>query len=1056
MSSTNTGRGPRNPQNPVPRRTTGPTANPNIELPSTLPSWQSRAKDIEQRLAAAIIQEQQMLHTRSTAGSSSSSSSRRASGKSNPPSAQQQQQQQQMSKNINRYRTILCETYADWILSSPATAVVNDVMNALWRSCFYGRIGPARVRLQKDQKKLLSSSAANHHHQSALDRAVQEQRESLDLFLKEGITLYEYLCQNLQQHLVEQQLQQQQRPRNRSMNQDESHDFEKVDTSSSNNGIVPCLYRLYISLGDLYRYGGDANHSSTLAAYHTALRLGPAYGHAYNQLAVTYQTKDTTTATANTNHQNNTITTVYWYTRSLGAAQEPFVTAASNLMRLFDSNRQWLQQQQEQTKKILLRPGSTSENQARKTNTDDDDDDGTKATSTKVVSTNQVNNSRLCLSNFVDVQYTVYTMAKGEAEAAEAKNPNWNSLENQIRSMMTCIQELLKNSSFSDALLCKLITIMAFMEYHCQAAAASRTPDIRNNLRRLIRIIMYDMGYYMAERVHLTLTTKRHKQQSMSSSTPALPSIRVLLPLLLLTEYLLQNVNLDDDSENYPHHHNDTESERYQEAYALFWQKVIAVYNDILLSLDGTTIETTTPPPTNSPIPEYQELRGFLPFESFLKCGGGGNDDLDTYLTDNGYMSDTATIIMMDTWLDRNGAMTKSHQQQHRTATTQESSSHRMTSQGSFGTNISVSSSTTNNSSNPNSKEARLMKLRRFMALRSDFVSKLPRHVRVHYMSEALEWVEDTSNDELMFNMDSPSMQYMNKKTDKDDMYYGDDDGGDCIVAMMDQNEGTINAIHSLVADENVTLTLTRDQNQKNEPTRTDDILLIYQQNNDGPALLVPGALLSESSERVVTSNNRTTTTAMSHNHLFDDNVIHDVNSTVTEAKLGPTITPPPGFAPTGSNHTNLNVFHHISEYGSSFGGDGLQLYGNPSFHHNNNNNSNNNWYGTTIPHNVTPTIGESMALFGGPSALQTANPFATTSSDSRLLFDTAVVDSTTTRNYMPLYGNENDTALIFGSTTTQSSDDDAVLFHSGFLKSLLLEETTTGGQAPLTKNPFT
>ena len=1100
---------------------------------------QSKAKDMEQRLAAAIIQQQQMLALLSSAKKEKGNS---ATKNKNQDSLvqQQQQQQQQISKNINRYRMVLCETYADWILSSPITAVQYDVMNALWRSCFYGRIGPARTRIQKEQKKcdtvllgITSSTQSNNPTNTAASqttlqqtqyqamvKSLQQQKESLHLFLKEGITLYEYLCQKLQQHLV-QIVQDQSRPHN-----DEDEAEETDESHPLFNGIVPCLYRLYIHLGDLYRYG-ESNQNTVLAsaAYGKAMRLGPAYGHAYNQLAVIYQTKDTSSSsssTKTTNHhqnttttisssslsnknQNNTITTVYWYTRSLGAAQEPFITASSNLMRLLESNRQWLQQEQNQQKKILLRPDQSKKK--KKKNDDDDDGNVQKLPSAKMASTNQSNsNSRLCLSNFVDVQYTFFTMAKEDTAKNQHHHPhdsdiaNLHSLTIQIRTMMSSIQELLNNSSFSDSLLCKVISIMAFIEYHCHYYPPNDknhtpTPHSSNDtiwkLRFRIRIMMYDLGQYMAARVHTTVMNKIQKHCPTSTSTSntstTVPSIRVLLPLLLLTEYLLHTDHMNPSfgqqqrsvkvNNNEGDNHDSSEKETYHDASTLFWKTMIDVYNTIL-SLDcvihGHPAPDTNPNQTPSQIQEYQELRGFLPFESFLKSTTK-NDEWDPYLTDAGYLSDTCTVQMMDALLDRKGTMPHHHPQPR---TTQDSSSHRYTSQGSFSTNISVASSTTNNSaSNQNSKEAMWMKLQRFVGLRTKFLTTLPRHVRAHHTTDALVWIDDSSNDmdnEYNYNADTRMQNNINVK---DSIQYDDDDGGDCIVAMMDENECTINAIHSLVADENMeSNTVAQPQYSHNDKNRKNETLLMYQHDDGGPALLVPGALLFESSEHVATSTARSpdpmilqnhgvppptmmmgnAETTTSFNALFDDSVynMNPVNS-------GTSLTPPPGFASTVGMSANPNPFSssndNNNDSNASVGGE-TSMYGTGTSMFNRNINSN-NWFGTTTTNSATPatTIGESMLLFGGPSALQTANPFAITTDDSRRFFDNpAMKSSSSSRNYMPSF-HSNDTDMMFGSTTTPTTDDDTLLFNSGLLKSLLMEETTTGGQqqAQATKNPF-
>jgi hypothetical protein len=959
--------------------------------------------------------------------------------------------------------------------------------------------------------------------QVAMAKSLQQQQESLQLFLKEGITLYEYLCQKLQQQLVQMVHQfhhsSHDNDKDKTMNEEGKDEEDDIDVEKELppfNGIVPCLYRLYIHLGDLYRYG-DTNHTLSLASasYMKAMRLGPAYGHAYNQLAVIYQTKDTvssstsiSTPTSSPNkNQNNAITTVYWYTRSLGATQEPFVTAASNLLRLFESNRQWLQQEQSQNKKILLRPGSTNHHKKK-------DDGSDPMPSAKVVSTNQSNMSRLCLSNFVDLQYTFYTVAKDDTMKQEHSNvPNLPSLTNQIRTTIAMMQELLNNSSLSDSLLCKLITIMAFMEYHCHhnndVDSSSLPPNEKHShsppptsgiwkLRFLVRIMIYELGHSMAERVHRTITSKIQKQQQKSASTSnttttttTVPSIRVLLPLLLLTEYVLHTettmnpqfsiakpnplrmVTTGSDielSSNRDHF----DKEQFQSTYTLFWKQIIDVYNHILLLdcivHDPSASDTNTNsnfkvqpilvPSHSHKIQEYQELRGFLPFESFLK----DPNDSAPYLTDAGYLSDTVTVQMIDTLWDPKG--TNIHQ--HRSA-----SSNRYTSQGSFSTNISVASSTTNNSATDqtHSKEAMLLKLRRFVTLRTTLISTLQRHVRVHHSTNELVWTDDRNDDiEYTYNADTIMQCVSSDKTayENDD----DDDGGDYIVAMVDENECTINAINSLVADKNTASITDKYQHNESEMNRNSDALLMYQHENDGPALLVPGALLFESLNKTAATSSTTTdatvfmspsvqpltttATTLSFNSLFDGNDAK-MNAKSIETKISPNLTPPPGFASTSGKETNSHLFTSNNDFNKSVGVE-MALNGSPAI----NNNNYHSWFGTSMLHGTTPTstIGESMLLFGGPSGLQTANPFAVPSTDSRLFFDRTPMETSSPHNYLPSLTDNNDMGTLFGSRKVAASEDDALLFNSGLLRSLLMEETTTGAQQPsqqpqTTRNPF-
>lgn len=193
------------------------------------------------------------------------------------------------SPNDRKNRVQLCEHLSDVILSSPSTALEEDCLGRLWRGCFYPRIQELRSRIGKENRKQGNATMFE---------------ESLKVFLEEAIKLYEYLESRLKKRL----------------GQEEGEDC-----------LVPCLYRLYIHLGDLLRYS-SANHSEVEKTYLKASKLSPGRGNPYNQLAVVAQQ----------HVYPRTCIALYWYARSLLAAVEPFETSRSNLTRLFNFNKTWL------------------------------------------------------------------------------------------------------------------------------------------------------------------------------------------------------------------------------------------------------------------------------------------------------------------------------------------------------------------------------------------------------------------------------------------------------------------------------------------------------------------------------------------------------------------------------------------------------------------------------------------------------------------------------------------------------------------------------------------
>jgi len=91
-------------------------------------------------------------------------------------------------EEASRLRMRLCEVVSDIILTEPQFAQRHDCVGRLWRSCFYAPIGVLRKRKAKEQRK----KGPN----------VGRYETSLANFLKEAITLYEYLITQYKDKLV--------------------------------------------------------------------------------------------------------------------------------------------------------------------------------------------------------------------------------------------------------------------------------------------------------------------------------------------------------------------------------------------------------------------------------------------------------------------------------------------------------------------------------------------------------------------------------------------------------------------------------------------------------------------------------------------------------------------------------------------------------------------------------------------------------------------------------------------------------------------------------------
>lgn len=195
---------------------------------------------------------------------------------------------------ITNSRVQLCERFSDWILHDPEEAAAGDAVNQLWRKCFYERIAFSRKIIAKNKKRRVD---------------LTESMLFLTAFLNEGITLMSYLIDRLKNRIIT---------------------MAKDDDDDTLNGGVQCLTRLYISLGDLYRY--DEKFDKASSSYHMASNLAPGMTHCFNQLAVVSDCKESTAVAA------------YWYVRSIHA-EERVPKSETNLQLLLKNNRNWLSKQ---------------------------------------------------------------------------------------------------------------------------------------------------------------------------------------------------------------------------------------------------------------------------------------------------------------------------------------------------------------------------------------------------------------------------------------------------------------------------------------------------------------------------------------------------------------------------------------------------------------------------------------------------------------------------------------------------------------------------------------
>lgn len=165
----------------------------------------------------------------------------------------QLQQEKLHEATASSLRIQLCEVFSELILSNAEYSLKKDVYGRLWRNCFYARISELRSRISRERRK---------QNEAALEKL----EGVLKTFLKEAVALYKYLTEKYESLLLP----------------SESQD----DDDMSLNGVVAGLHRLYIYLGDLYRY--DTSYTKAQECYEQASRLAPSKGNPYNQLVRQY------------------------------------------------------------------------------------------------------------------------------------------------------------------------------------------------------------------------------------------------------------------------------------------------------------------------------------------------------------------------------------------------------------------------------------------------------------------------------------------------------------------------------------------------------------------------------------------------------------------------------------------------------------------------------------------------------------------------------------------------------------------------------------------------
>jgi len=608
--------------------------------------------------------------------------------------------------STQKIRCMLCDKLSNIILDDPLLSESNDVVNRLWKICFYNRINELRSLITKE--KIRAKKKSNPLPGEAISVKAAEQAKQLvaqyetqyKQFLNEAIKLYQYIIDRYTKELSmpplsqTQTVQQSQSQSQQQSQLSQSSSTLKVAVAPDDNErslvVISSLYKLNIHLGDLYRYSTQYKLSTNCYLYSSI--LAPSTGNPYNQLAVVAQSSSLNSSSGGgTAGDNQTVVALYYYARSLLATSIPFETSRSNLVRLFEANSKWMKEHLRDvnnTNTINIDMGKEIAPVGL-----------TKKEQKEWLNKLRTTNNRKCLVMLVDLQWMFFKGVSldnnnnsdgtggGSGSKGEREKVDLQTLLTKMKSINNTISNLINHSSFSESLLLKLLSIFTFSTItsgnggkiiNTQGFEKKRLMNSSWNKegiiitnQALVFSFLLDFITLLCDDVTNLLVKKMSSGgngNGNGGSNVKLGTIRSLSALLLGVRYITMlydgecewfhglpffPTSIGDNGGNSSKlSRGSTIHTICQVSHTKFWKSLANLTNQIdtlpTIQRLSQEIEDITEIGT---IKEYNELHGYVPFTSFLD-----NDDNNCMLNKDGdvteYVNVANAIKALDTTED--------------------------------------------------------------------------------------------------------------------------------------------------------------------------------------------------------------------------------------------------------------------------------------------------------------------------------------------------------------------------------------------------------------------